>query len=60
MIRKEKVHLSRSRARVREMEAQGTETEALLSGMKEDKVGPWVGETGVVLGWWDCGMVVTP
>ncbi|CAM9746394.1 unnamed protein product, partial [Laminaria digitata] len=38
MIRKEKVYLSKSRVRVREMEAHGAETEALLSGIKEDKV----------------------
>ena len=54
MIRKEKAHLSKSRVRVREMEAQGTETEALLAGMKEDKVGPWGGGT---VEWWDDGTV---
>lgn len=43
MIRKEKAHLSKSRARIREIEAQGTDTEALLSGVKEDKVGCWGG-----------------
>ena len=40
MIRKEKTHLSRFAARAKELEAQGNETEALLSGIKEDKVGP--------------------
>lgn len=39
MIRKEKTHLSRFGARAKELEAQGNETEALLSGIKEDKVG---------------------
>lgn len=38
MIRKEKAHLSKFRARAKELEAQGVDTEGLLSGMKEDKV----------------------
>lgn len=38
MVRKEKAHLSKFRSRVKELEAQGTETEALLAGIKEDKV----------------------
>ncbi|CAN0279021.1 unnamed protein product, partial [Ectocarpus fasciculatus] len=37
MIRKEKTHLSRFRARAKELEAHGIDTEALLAGMKEDK-----------------------
>ncbi|CAN0260558.1 unnamed protein product, partial [Ectocarpus sp. 4 AP-2014] len=37
MIRKEKTHLSRFRARAKELEAHGVDTEALLAGMKEDK-----------------------
>lgn len=40
MVRKEKTHLSKFRTRVKELEAQGNETEALLSGIKEDKVQP--------------------
>lgn len=43
MIRKEKTHLSRFAARAKELEAQGNETEALLSGIKEDKVGSKLG-----------------
>ncbi|CAN0186100.1 unnamed protein product [Ectocarpus sp. 8 AP-2014] len=37
MIRKEKTHLSKFRARAKELEAHGVDTEALLAGMKEDK-----------------------
>lgn len=38
MIRREKALLARFRARARELEAQGTETDALLAAIKEDKV----------------------
>lgn len=38
MVRKEKYHLTKFRGRVRELEAQANQTEALLSGVKEDKV----------------------
>lgn len=38
LIRRERAHLARFRARVRELESQGTETDGLLAAIKEDKV----------------------
>lgn len=41
-MRKEKGHLSKFKARVKDLQAQGLETEALLSAIKEDKVIMWI------------------